>query len=90
MTWMQKFSSFCMHVVYRSIFFAQPIGMKCYKPSMVPQKDIGVLIMTKLEPWDLIGKEPKSIVLRDNLEMIGTNMGYSLYLMVGQMLKEGY
>ena len=30
---------------------------------MVPLKDIGALGMTKLEPWDLIGKEPKSIVL---------------------------
>ena len=44
--------------------------------------------MTKLEPWDLTRKEPKSIVLWDNLLMIGMNMGYPLDLMVRKMLKE--
>jgi hypothetical protein len=28
-----------------------------------PLKDTGALSMTKLEPWDLTGKEPKSKVL---------------------------
>jgi hypothetical protein len=37
-----------------------------------------------------IGKEPKSIVLWENLQMLGTIMGYPLYLMVGQMLKAGH
>ena len=45
-----------MHVVCHSMFFAHPIGMKWYKPSMVPLKDIGALGMTKLEPWDLTRK----------------------------------
>jgi len=76
-----------MHMVYHSLFFAHPIGMKWYKLSMVALKDKGALGMTKPEPWDLTGKEPKSIVLWDNLQRIGPNMVYPLYLMVGQMLK---
>ena len=76
-----------MHVVCHLMFFAHPIGMKWYKPSMVPLKDIGTLGMTKLEPWDLAGKEAKSIVLLESLQMIGPTMGYPLYLMGGQMLK---
>ena len=63
MMWMQKFSGFSMHVVYHSMFFAYNIGMKWSKPSMVPLTDIGALGMTKLEPWDLTWKEPKSKVL---------------------------
>jgi hypothetical protein len=63
MMWMQKFSSFSIHVVYHSMFFAHHIGMKWYKPSTVPLNDIGALGMTKLEPWDLTGKVPKSKVL---------------------------
>ena len=73
-----------------SMFFAHPIGMKWYKPSMVPLKDTGALGMTKLEMWDLIGKEPKSIVLLENLQMIGPIMGYPLYLMGGKMLKASH
>jgi hypothetical protein len=46
--------------------------------------------MTKLEPWNLTGKQLKSIVLYNNLQMIAKNMGYPLYLMVGQMLKASY
>jgi hypothetical protein len=46
-----------------SMFFAHHIGMKCYKSSMVPLKDTRVSSMTKLEPWDLTGKEPKSKAL---------------------------
>jgi hypothetical protein len=60
MTWMQKFLGFSIHVVYHSMFFTHPIGMKWYKPSMVPLKDIGAPHMTKLKPWDLTRKEPKS------------------------------
>ena len=86
----QKFTGFSMHVVCHSMFFAHPIGMKWYKPSMVPLKDIGALGMTKLEPWDLTGKEPKSIVLLESLQMIGRYMGYPLCLMGGQMLKESH
>jgi hypothetical protein len=63
MMWMQKFSGFSMHVVYHSMFFANHIGMKWSKPSMVPLKVIVALCMTKLEPWDLTGKEPKCKVL---------------------------
>ena len=36
MMWIQKFTSFSMHVVCHSMFLAHPIGMKWYKPSMVP------------------------------------------------------
>ena len=60
MMWMQKNLGFSMHLVYHSMFFAHHIGMKCYKSSMVPLKDTGALGMTKLEPWDLTRKEPKS------------------------------
>ena len=90
MMWMQKFSGFSIHVVYHSMFFAHHIGMKWYKPSMVPLKDTRAPGMIKLESWDLIGKAPKSIVLWEYLQMIGTNMGYPLYLMVGEMLKAGH
>jgi hypothetical protein len=34
-----KILGFSMHVVYHSMFFSHPIGMKWYKPSMVPLKD---------------------------------------------------
>ena len=90
MMWIQKFTRISVHVLYHSMFFAHPIGMKWYKPSMVPLKDIGALGMTKLEPWDLIGKEPKSIVLLESLQMIGRTMGYPFYLMGGQMLKASH
>ena len=90
MMWIKKFTGFSMHVVCHSMFFAHPIGMKWYKPSMVPLKDIGALGMTKLEPWDLIGKEPKSIVLLESLQMIGRYMGYPLYRIGGQMLKASH
>ena len=38
---------FSMHVVCHTMFFAYPIGMKWYKPSMVLLKDIGSLGMAK-------------------------------------------
>ena len=41
MMWIQKFIGFSMHVVYHSMFFTHPIGMKWYKPSMVPLKETG-------------------------------------------------
>jgi hypothetical protein len=63
MMWMQTFTSFSMHVVYHSMFFTHHIGMKWSKPSMVPLKVIGAPGMTKLEPWDLTRKDPKSKVL---------------------------
>ena len=72
------------------MFFAHPIGMKWYKPSMVPLKNTRALGMTKLEPWDLTRKEPKSIVFLENLQMIGHYMGYPLYRMGGQMLKKSH
>ena len=57
---------------------------------MVPLKDTRALGMTKLEPWDLTGEEPKSIVLLESLQMIGPTMGYTLYLMGGQMFKASH
>jgi len=54
---------------------------------MVPLLDTRTLGGTKLEPWDVTSKEPKFIVLWEILQMLGTIMGYPLYLMVGQMLK---
>ena len=39
MTWIQKCIRFSMHVAYHSMFFTHPIGMKWYKPSMVPLND---------------------------------------------------
>ena len=86
--WIQKFTFFSMHVVCHSMYFAHPIDMKWYKPSMVPLKDTGALGMTKLEPWDLTGKEAKSIVLLESLQMIGPTMGYPLHLMSEKMLKK--
>ena len=44
----------------------------------------------KQELWDLIGKESKSIMLLESLQMIGPTMGYPLYLMARQMLKESH
>jgi hypothetical protein len=87
MTWMQKISGFSQHVVYLSVFFTHPIGMKWYKPSMVSLKDTRAPSMTKLKPWDLTRKEPKFIVLWEILQMLGTIMVYPLYLMVRKMLK---
>ena len=50
MMWTQNCLSFSMHVAYHSMLFAHLIGMKWYKPSMVPLKDIGAPCITKLEP----------------------------------------
>ena len=63
--------------------------MKWYKPSMVPLKDIGAVGMTKLEPWDLTGKETINNAL-GKFTNDWSNYGYPLYLMGGQMLKASH
>ena len=59
MMWIQKISSFSMHVGCHSMFFAHLIGMKWFLPLMMPPKDTRALGMSRPEPWDLIMKKLK-------------------------------
>ena len=54
-----KFVGFSMYVGYHSMLLTHPIGMKWYKPSMMPLKDIGIICMKNARTMGLDKEKAK-------------------------------
>lgn len=75
-----------MHVAYHSMFFAYLNVVKQYKDINTP-KYASAPYMTNRELGGLTRREPKSIVLSDNLQIIEMDIRHTLYPIGGQRLK---